>query len=184
LGLTITRKLLNLMDSDIQVESTPGLGSRFYFTLSMPYGEKQQVDDSKPVDITAMLKDRKVRVLLVEDNEVNQLVAMNFLKNWGIEGVIANNGREAVQLVQRKGFDLILMDLQMPEMNGYEATKVIRGMNEDYYQKIPIIALTASAMVEMRDKVIALGMTDYVTKPFHPSDLQRIIAKHVMREGT
>jgi PAS domain S-box-containing protein len=180
LGLTITRKLLRLMDSDIAVESILGKGSKFYFTLTLEQGEKPLEEETANSGLVTMLKNRNIRVLLVEDNRVNQIVAINFLQSWGIHTVVASNGKEALELILEKRYDLVLMDLQMPVMNGYDATRAIRALDDLYFKNIPIIALTASAMIEMRDKVMMTGMTDYMSKPFHPGDLQRIIAKYIL----
>ena len=183
LGLTITRRLINLMGSDIAVDSIPGEGSSFFFTLTLEEGQKP-AEGTTVNDLATILRERSIRVLLVEDNRVNQMVAMNFLQNWGIHTVVANNGKEAVELIKEKRYDLVLMDLQMPVMNGYEATRAIRSMDDPYFQNIPIIALTASAMIEMRSKVLTTGMSDYMSKPFHPGDLQRIISKYALKEET
>ena len=181
LGLTITRRLINLMGSDIGVESIPGEGSSFFFSLTLEEGQKP-VEGTTSSDLATVLRERSIRVLLVEDNRVNQMVAVNFLQNWGIHTVVASNGKEAVELIKEKRYDLVLMDLQMPVMNGYEATRAIRSMDDPYFKNIPIIALTASAMIEMRGKVLSTGMSDYMSKPFHPGDLQRIISKYALNE--
>jgi CheY-like chemotaxis protein len=114
----------------------------------------------------------------VEDNKVNQIVARGFLKQWGISVDVANDGLEALRLVERKSYQVVLMDLQMPVMDGYEASKRIREMNDEYFKTIPIIALTASAMLGMKDKVVHSGMTDFVSKPFSPDELYSKILKH------
>jgi CheY-like chemotaxis protein len=111
---------------------------------------------------------------------VNQVVALNFLKKWNIDVEFAQNGKEAVSMIQNKSYQLVLMDLQMPEMDGYEATKAIRDLDGDpYFQRVPIIALTASAMIDIREKVMAMGMTDFLSKPFLPEELHSTIAKYV-----
>lgn len=182
LGLTITRRLINLMGSDIHVTSKPGEGSDFHFTLKLEKG-KVAKPVPKPAEKTKnILKDRNILVLLVEDNRVNQVVATNFFRRWGVQYDIANNGREAVDMVTRKMYDMVFMDLQMPEMDGYQATHAIRQMPDSYFKKLPIVALTASAMTSMRDKVMASGMTDFMTKPFQPEDLQQIILKYTSPE--
>jgi CheY-like chemotaxis protein len=182
LGLTITRRLINLMGSDIHVTSKFGEGSDFHFTLKLEKGHvvkeaRKTADKNKDI-----LKDRNILVLLVEDNRVNQVVATNFFRRWGVQYDIANNGREAVEMVTKKMYDMVFMDLQMPEMDGYQATHAIRQMSDSYFKKLPIVALTASAMNSMRDKVMASGMTDFMTKPFQPEDLQAIILKYTTAE--
>ncbi len=170
LGLSITKSLLGLMDSSIQVTSVLGQGSNFSFEVAFEEGvSKTQTGSNRPDVIS--LADRSLRVLLVEDNRVNQIVASNFLKGWGIAADIANNGKEAVEMIREGTYNLILMDVQMPVMDGYEATQRIRSMEGEYFKEIPIIALTASAMLGMRDKVMEVGMNDFIAKPFVPADL-------------
>lgn len=118
-----------------------------------------------------------ISVLLVEDNEVNQLVASKYLQKWGILPDLADNGRIALEKATQKIYDLILMDLQMPEMDGYEATKSIRQLNS-HYSKIPIIALTAASFGEIKEKVSSAGMNEFITKPFSPTELFDIISKY------
>ncbi len=118
-----------------------------------------------------------MKVLLVEDNEVNQLVATKYLQKWGINPDLADNGRIALEKSQKESYDLILMDLQMPEMDGFEATKSIRQINS-HYETIPIIALTAASFGEIKEKVANAGMNEFITKPFSPPELFAIISKY------
>jgi PAS domain S-box-containing protein len=182
LGLSITKRLLDLMNSKIHVESEPDRGSTFSFSLLMEEGKLEDTKKSQPLSLTKDFKKHAIKILLVEDNRVNQIVASNFLKKWGIEVEIANHGKEAVELVRKKIYQLILMDLQMPEMDGYEASQQIRTLNDDdpYFKNVPIIALTASAMVEIKDKVLKAGMNDFVSKPFQPEELHSKIGKYVL----
>jgi PAS domain S-box-containing protein len=177
LGLSITKSLLELMGSRIDLQSTIGKGSTFSFVLSL-----MQTNDLKNNKEETSSSNRSggagIRVLLVEDNKVNQIVARGFLKQWGISVDVANDGLEALRLVERKSYQVVLMDLQMPVMDGYEASKRIREMNDEYFKTIPIIALTASAMLGMKDKVVHSGMTDFVSKPFSPDELYSKILKH------
>jgi signal transduction histidine kinase/DNA-binding response OmpR family regulator/ligand-binding sensor domain-containing protein len=175
LGLTITKRLVNMMGSDIAVESKIGFGSIFSFVLKLEEGKPSVVVNGEDTEIWPLTEKR---ILLVEDNKINQVVASNYLKKWGMKTTIANNGREALELVKGKEFDLILMDLQMPEMDGYEATRFIRSMDDNYFKDVPIIALTASVASQAKDKVIQKGMTDYIPKPFSPEDLLFAIKKH------
>ncbi|UII20977.1 response regulator [Fulvivirga ligni] len=181
LGLAITKKLTHLMNSEIKVDSTLGEGSNFHFTISFrksDYGiQKESFNNSE--DIDAQLKDLKV--LLVEDNMINQMVAMKFLRMWGIAVDQAENGKEALYMVANNAYDLILMDLQMPEMDGYTASRQIRRMSEKH-EEIPIIALTASALSDIRTDVMNAGMNDFVSKPFNPRDLQEKILFNINRE--
>lgn len=179
LGLPITRKLIHMMGGEIYVRSGEQNGSCFYFTLVLQEGNDPGEDEEEIKIDNDFFQGKKIHVLLVEDNTLNQLVASEFLLQWGIQVTIANNGKEALERVKSKLYDIILMDLQMPEMNGYDATKNIRSMPDAYFKKIPIIALTASAMINMKEKVVATGMTDFLSKPFQPNDLQNIIGKYI-----
>ena len=121
-------------------------------------------------------------MLLAEDNQINVPLAKQFLKQWNVECDIAENGQIAVQLAQMNNYDLILMDLQMPEMDGYTATEEIRRLEPvTRYQKLPIIALTASAMLDNKDRAFVVGMDDYVSKPFNPDELYRKISHYAQK---
>lgn len=181
LGLAITKKLLELMGSEIQLESEVGKGSVFSFDLSFGVSEKSDqtaAADGGEDSVGSLTGLKKLHVLLVEDNPMNVLVAQQFLHKWELSMDHAENGLVAVEKVQEANYDIILMDLQMPELDGYSATGRIRQLEGDYFKNIPIIALTADAMVEIRSKVIAAGMNDYVAKPFDQEDLYRKIRKH------
>ncbi len=176
LGLAITKRLLEMQGSQIGVDSRPGEGSRFYFTLSFRKGDKAgPIRDNYAHTTTARLLDQ-VRLLLVEDNEINRKVATKFLNKWGIQPDYAHNGVQAIEKINERQYDLILMDLQMPEMDGYEAARVIRETKTR--ESIPIIALTASAMHDVAQKIFDAGMNDFIMKPFHPDDLYQKIAKY------
>lgn len=175
LGLSIIKRLLELQGVSIQVKSKLGSGSTFYFQQEYRRGkglpaEPISLDDS---DTDTFLEGKLV--LLVEDNAMNVLVAEKFLKKWGMKLDLAVNGREAVERAERKDYDLILMDLQMPEMDGYDATREIRTFNS----RIPIVALTASALIRVQQKVLEAGMNDYITKPFDPKELKRKLIKNI-----
>jgi CheY-like chemotaxis protein len=121
-----------------------------------------------------------INILLVEDNEVNQIVASALLKRWGLCVTVAPDGRQALTLVQEKRFQLVLMDLQMPVMDGFESTKQIRALDDHYFKNIPIIAFTASSMISSRESAIAFGMTDFVAKPLNPQELQEKIDNYLV----
>ncbi len=183
LGLSITKELLRLQGSEIKVDSVYGKGSIFYFTLTFEKSVKSQAK-LKKVDLSTISNPKSksgalsgVRVLLVEDNKINQKVTKKFLTKWGVETVIADNGKIAVDLVQMTDFDLLLMDMQMPIMDGIEATKAIRGLGGKY-ENIPIIALTASAVLGMKKNAINSGLDDFVTKPFTPDVLFKKISTY------
>ena len=178
LGLTITKRLLELRNSKINLDSEPGVGSLFYFDFV--FGKSKQAKSRKIAE-SAQSKDesfKHLKILLVEDNAINQLIASKFLYKWGAEINFAENGLVGVQKVQNKKFDIVLMDLQMPEMDGFEATRQIRALEGEYYKNLPILALTAAALMEVRAQVEKAGMNDYISKPFNPNDLYNKIAKY------
>lgn len=181
LGLPISKNLLQLMGSDLHVNSVEGKGTEFSFHVAFQKsGEQQQPigqQAEKTRDQYALFSAHK-KVLLVEDNRVSQLVCKKYLKKWGLEAHVANNGLEALKMVECYSYDLILMDLQMPEMDGFEATDKIRQMQAGK-QPIPIIALTASATLQSRKQATAAGITDLLSKPFNPESLYHIICKHL-----
>ena len=180
LGLAICKKLVELQGGTIYVESETGKGSAFSFILS--YGI-QQIDTINeqteiPVDYpTAQLKN--ISILLAEDNEFNQMVAVDSIQD-AIEGVqidLAKNGKEAVEMVKQKQYDLVLMDIQMPEMDGHEATRIIRKNPDAKINSIPIIAITASVIKAEVDKCFESGMNEFVGKPFSTEELLDKISK-------
>lgn len=177
LGLTISRNLVELQGGTIHVESAPGEGSRFYF--SIPYELSGALNQDNTIDKGIDLKKLgSLRILLAEDNRVNQFITEAMLLDWGFRVDIAVNGVEAVEMVRKSDYDLILMDIQMPEMNGSEAAKVIRAFNEPRKSKVPIIALTANTSRQAHRKFISDGMNDCLVKPFKEEVLfKRIIAQ-------
>ncbi len=177
LGLAITSKLIELQGGSIAVDSEPKKGSRFYFSLSFGLSDKPSGAIEEKTDELKSLKD--VSILLVEDNRVNQMIAMKFLKRWDASVDIASNGLEAVSMIQEKKYDIVLMDLQMPEMDGYQASYAIRRLNGDYYRSVPIIALTASTFNEVKAGIQKHGLNDIINKPFIPGDLNRKIHEYL-----
>lgn len=178
LGLVITRRLLELHGSKIEVESEEGKGAKFFFTLDLRIGSSVKQNYS----ITDTINDQTlkgVRILLVEDYPVNVKVALKFLHRWGVLVDVAENGQIGLDKFRKGAYDLILMDLQMPVMDGYTSTEQIRETDA----KIPVIALTASATYSNRDRAINAGINDYVTKPFNPNDLFQKIAKYCHRSN-
>ncbi|WNJ21036.1 response regulator [Pontibacter sp. G13] len=164
LGLSIVKQLVMLQGGEVGLESTPKVGSTFWFELTFALEPPKTEHRDNGVDING--EDLKgMRVLLVEDNPLNQFVTQKLLGDWGVESVVANNGKEGVELLQSETFDLVLMDVQMPEMDGYEATRFIRRNFAAPLNNIPIIALTANAFTGSDDECLKAGMNDYVSKP-------------------
>ncbi len=171
LGLTITKRLVELQHGEISVESVEGKGSEFIF--SVPYkiavGRENEAKEVVFIDASDL---KGIRVLVVEDNTINQFVAASFLKNWKVVFEIANNGQEAIDILEHEGFDVVLMDLHMPVMNGFEASRKIRKSSLIKNAKdVPIIALSADAFEENKKKVLDAGMNDFTTKPIIQNEL-------------
>jgi signal transduction histidine kinase len=168
LGLTICLRLLQRMNSTLSLISEEGSGSAFSFVLTL------DVDESQPASFTGMHQEsflfRRQKVLLVEDNEINILVASRFMQKWNLEVDVAINGQEAIRKLETHAYSLVLMDLEMPVMNGYQATKAIRASGKNFAD-IPIIALTASALHEIEEEAYNCGMNDFISKPFDPNML-------------
>ncbi len=179
LGLVITRRLLQLHNSDICLESEEGRGSKFYFTLDLEIGTelKSKTIDNGGNELLNENTLKGVKVLLVEDYPMNIKVATKFLERWQVNVEVAENGQLALEKYETGKYDLILMDIQMPVLDGYSATAQIREFDTD----IPIIALTASATLNNPDRAFLVGMNDYVTKPFNPNELFQKIAKYSYR---
>lgn len=178
LGLVITKKLLELHGSEIQLESEVGKGAKFFFKISLEIGS--EVKNKALEGATDLLNEdtlKGVRVLLVEDYPINIKVATKFLERWQIKVEIAENGLIATEKFEKRRYDVILMDIQMPVMDGYTAAEKIRAIDAE----VPIIALTASATFTNQDRAFLVGMTDYVTKPFNPKELFQKIAKYSFR---
>lgn len=175
LGLSITKKILQVMSTDIEVNSSEGLGSIFFFELELPLGES--VESSTDHHHAAGDIREDLKLLVAEDNPGNRILIESLFKRWELNFDFAFNGREAYEKVQTKIYDIVLMDLQMPEMDGYTATKEIRKLKDPYYAKLPIVALTASVMSNVLEKTKKVGMNDYVSKPFDPTNLRNTIIK-------
>jgi signal transduction histidine kinase len=171
LGLSIVKKLLELMNGRIFVESKVGEGSKFYFEIELENSDKKFEQVIKEPE-SAPNKINLSKILIVEDNTVNQLVMKKMLKNTGIEIDIADNGKIGFEKVLQNKYDLVFMDLLMPEMDGYEATKEIRNFNKD----IPIVALTADVMKGVEAKTKEAGMNNYLTKPVKKDELLKILS--------
>lgn len=176
LGLSITKRILDMQNTKINVFSVVGQGSRFYFTQTFTISDNQDKVTEKISEVHNQLEGK--RILLVEDNPVNVMVAKKFLSRWDINVDVAENGREALEKTAIESYDLVLMDLQMPEMDGYTASRELRKRG----YKTPILALTASVMLDVGDRVFKAGMNDFITKPFDPDDLFSKIRLHIEKQ--
>ncbi len=181
IGLAVVKQLTELQGGTISVNSTPGSGSVFKIELPFKTSETVKILKSggKSTASVELKNLSDVLILLVEDNKVNQFLAQKLLGKMGFRVEIANNGKEALELLKSKVFDLILMDVQMPEMNGYELTQMIRSKLPDPVNRIPVIALTAYASVQEKEKALQLGMSDYITKPYSPHELLAAVMRQI-----
>jgi CheY-like chemotaxis protein len=179
LGLSIVRYLVSLHGSRIRVRSKPSTGSEFFFEITLPIHETVVISDLEDeLEIGVNQGTSLKKILLVEDNELNLKVAKKFLEKWNYEVDIAENGKIAIEKYSQNSYDLILMDLHMPEMDGREATQKIKLMEKEGEMPVPIIALTADVMMENINELYGLGISDYVSKPFNAPDLKAKIEKY------
>ncbi len=163
LGLAISKSLVELMGGRIDVASEFGVGSAFWCDLTLGIGNNEKTVHSEEDIIREFEELKGCRILLAEDNELNQRVVIEMIKKAGLKVVVAKTGKEVIEIVRNGHFDLILMDLQMPEMDGYTATSVIRF--DEQFKDIPIIALTADVTFGVKSRIIEIGANDYITKP-------------------
>jgi CheY-like chemotaxis protein len=178
LGLSIVKNLIEIQKGTIEVQSEINVGSTFI--VNLPF---KNIDSSLPVNSlsNSMVSDfkwkMKLNVLYVEDVVTNQFLIEEILSDWGISVTMASDGYKALELIKDKSYDLILMDIQMPGIDGLETTKRIRALKDPYFKNVPILALTASTTDSTRDEIFLCGMQDYVLKPINVDDLRTKIVE-------
>jgi CheY-like chemotaxis protein len=174
LGLAITKRLIELHDSRINVDSTLGKGSTFWFTLKFVKAGNEETNKTNTVDLAL-----NINVLVVDDNQINRLLINKVLSKWGAKVDFAENGVQAIDKVENnQNYDVVLMDIHMPEMGGLEATQIIRSKPEAYFQQLPIIALTASMLSNQMNSIGNAGMNDFILKPFDPKMLYDKLSRY------
>jgi signal transduction histidine kinase/ActR/RegA family two-component response regulator len=180
LGMAITKSIVEMMNGTISVNSKQGVGTEFIVDVEFQKQTQTVSEDNSGSNAVDSGKLKSInKILLVEDNQLNQEIASEILSSYGFNIDIANNGKEAVDMVQKVSdncYDVILMDVQMPVMNGYEATKAIRSLADERLSNLPIIAMTANAFDEDRKNALEAGMDDFVTKPFDINVLLKVLA--------
>lgn len=173
LGLAIVKRLLELQGLQMSVFSQPGVGSEFSVQMEFPVSTEPPAEQTEKQPFAGGPEGmNNMRVLIAEDNLVNVMLMKKLFSKWGVTPSIAENGERAIEMVQYGNFDIILMDLQMPVLNGFDAAIEIRKMRDPKKANIPIIALTASALFDIKERVYSSGMNDYVSKPFKPEELR------------
>lgn len=175
LGLYISKELIKIHGSNLEIESEEGKGAKFWFEISYKHSNVKLIDDhnyeskTDPIDI---------RVLVAEDNNLNALLLKKLFKKWNVDYTIAKNGQELLDIYKNEDFDLILMDLQMPVLGGYETTMQIRKMSDNIKSVIPIVALTAFTEVEVKDKTKRYKMNGYLSKPLNIKELYGVLSRY------
>jgi CheY-like chemotaxis protein len=177
LGLNIANEIVHLMGGEIVVKSSVGEGSEFMFTITLTKSEAPKLEEPNVILNKSL---QGYRILLVDDNNINLFLAQTILSKWHADVTSAVNGEEAIKAVARDRYDLILMDLQMPVLDGFEATRIIRS---DIKNNTPIIAFTANALNSEKEMCMSIGMNDYLTKPIQPETLFTAIMRLLQQNG-
>ena len=178
LGLAITKKLLEMMGSEIKVKSEFGKGSVFYFRLRIKSSSALLISNIENQFNVKQNSLNGIKILIADDNHINIIMIKQFMKKWDVECDTAENGRIALALVKINNYQMVLMDLEMPVMDGYQCTAEIRNLSGENFVKLPIIALTASSIPDIREKAYLVGINDFISKPFNPNELYRKIAMY------
>lgn len=175
LGLSIVKQLIEIQGGNIRLQSEPGKGSEFIVELNYKLPDLAQMYSEALAEQEEQVPLQKIKVLVAEDNHMNQQLVKHLMKSWSLDHLIVNTGAEAVEELKKNSYSIVLMDIQMPDMDGYMATTIIRN---ELKMDVPIIAMTAHAMVGEKEKCLQLGMNDYVSKPIKETVLYNIIARH------
>ena len=178
LGLAICKQLVELMNGELKVKSQIDQGSEFFFTLSLPKVKEKSNEDSLSEALkTEIVKLEGLKVLCVEDNEINQMVVEQYFRSWSIDVTFAGSGEEALRLFGDNLYDMVFMDIRLPDMSGYDITRKLREKYPDRNE--PILAFTAEIDESTSHKILEAGMLDFVTKPFSPEDIVKKILKYL-----
>ncbi|RVT73157.1 response regulator [Flavobacterium sufflavum] len=188
LGLTIIKKIVNIMNGEIDVKSKLNVGTKFTITLPFPkndynFSASKSFLEKENKNVAAVDVDKTIKVLLAEDNRINQLLVQKILSNFNFDCVAVDNGKLAVEKVIQEDFDVVVMDLMMPIMNGYEATSAIRSLKDHTKKNIPIIALSAVVTGSVTEACKAVGIDRYISKPFESEELYEAIMELVAKNN-
>ncbi|WP_248722172.1 response regulator [Seonamhaeicola sp. ML3] len=184
LGLAISKKLLGLQNSELKVKSTLGKGATFSFNIKYKLSNRLSQYEPEMIKMHPQYSPLDIKVLVAEDNKMNILIIKKILSKWNVDFKIAENGHEVLDLVQEEDFDLVLMDLQMPLLDGYETTQKIRAFSNPQKASVPIIALTAFAQTDIKEKAKLYKMNGFMGKPFDPSKLYTLLQFYSLKSAS